>query len=1365
MPSELLSIHEPTGAVANVIFVHGIGGHPKTTWGNFDDQSWPGRLKTDLPNFNLFSLGYDAARSGWEGGHALPLQDRALNLLEVLRVKGILTKPTAFVMHSMGGLVIKQMFQTAETVGAIHQATFLNHLNLLVFVSTPHQGADIATWSKYFSFLARRTVAMQDLEAHAPLLRHLNEWFRARAERPDFPAVRVMYETLATPLHKKWWWTRAAKTLVVDPGSANPGLPGVLSIPIDANHNSILTDNVGYEIVLDALKTQLLGSKGRTPILPEAQYRQSILKMFNVPTFSGIVDNNDKDAPQGAVDMSVLNLFVDLEAEREIVMRSGPSLVVTARTGPAVSTEAAGQEPSYAIDTSTRENLEVDQTTTAQSQQKIERKDVLEFLWTHRSVVIRGGPGMGKSTLLRYLLALSALQQLNGDLKRTEADTNNVILPIMIPVRNYVRDSHENLLDFLVKQARDTFQMNFPADVLKAGFEQALQDGRCLVCVDGLDEIATDDQGQMIRNAITQWRTHYPQNRYVVTTRVAGYPSVRLDPTQFQLLDLLELDDEKIQIFLKNWFEIHLENPQDQKAHQDGLWESLKNQPAILKMARTPLLLTIIAVVYRQGTQLPSQRVRLYERCVELLLEKWGVRITQAEQDRPFFKLRERILRQVAWRMQQGEERLTIISSRLEREVQNLLATTMNVQEDLVADDAKAFLEFIEKRVGLLNDVGGNIFSFVHPTFQEYFTALYLYQNRKTDGIWEQIKDRLYDPKWREVILLLLGIPEDGDDENFTTGILEEIRRVGENDALEEYTHRHLDLRLAAVADLVAVTPEVKSRVIEETLQLLIHSVTAQPFQNHLARYELLERCREIPAVVDGLMQFVLDARFHPSHRVWAIQLLGRLGDKSHRVINGLLEIAHADTSDSDMQIHVAKALGALGEKLQAMAILSRVVQVNTNSNYIVWASEVFGSLGEKSHASKILLGVAKNTEIDFLTRVNALDSLGNLGEKPPEVIDGLSQIFNVDVYSQVKAAAIQALGKLGEKAQATKILFETAKKDISGEMGILAAQALDSFGEKPQAINILLETASSLGAVISPHNSAMKAQVAEALGVLGERSYAAEILLDIATTATYSTQESNLINLRTLGEKSPRILDGLHNIATTDPEPEVRVTAAQVFQTFGGNSREVISNLHAIATTKEFVKETRIRAAQVLADFGEKSQAIVSSLIKLAISDTEDRTQGHVRCRAIKTLGNYGAQSSADILLRIATKDTDAHVRIEAAKALEVLGYEEQAAAILFAITNMQIYYFVEHHAIHTLASFRNKALAVEALLEIARHNLETGFRLEAAKVLGTLGEKPQAARILLEIAKPKTDDYNKREAISALRDLAMDIAPIPKQ
>ena len=216
------------GRVADVIFVHGLDGDARATWHPKDrpDAFWPAWLGEDLPAVGVWSLGYAVSASAWKG-HAMPLADRATNVLDQLDLDGIGRRPIVFICHSLGGLLVKQMLRHAADFGNPPWKAIVTQTRAIVFLSTPHSGADLASWIKHIGTLLRSTVSVEELEAHHPRLRELNLWYRHHVA--DFDLATVVY-CEKRPI---------AGLLVVNETTADPGIAGVIPIPVDEDHVSI----------------------------------------------------------------------------------------------------------------------------------------------------------------------------------------------------------------------------------------------------------------------------------------------------------------------------------------------------------------------------------------------------------------------------------------------------------------------------------------------------------------------------------------------------------------------------------------------------------------------------------------------------------------------------------------------------------------------------------------------------------------------------------------------------------------------------------------------------------------------------------------------------------------------------------------------------------------------------------------------------------------------------------------------------------------------------------------------------------------------------------------------------------------------
>ena len=212
----------------DVIFVHGLGGSARGTWHpqerQDDDNFWPKWLGEDFPDVGIWSLGYEVEPFKWKG-NSMPLADRATNILDLLDSYEIGDRPLIFITHSLGGLLVKQMLRNARDFGKWQAIAF--QTKGIVFLSTPHSGSDMASWIKHIGGILQTTVSVEELEAHHSRLRELNLLYRNDEQFSQIPML-VYCETRPTK-----------GILVVNQTSADPGIKGVIPVPMDLDHISI----------------------------------------------------------------------------------------------------------------------------------------------------------------------------------------------------------------------------------------------------------------------------------------------------------------------------------------------------------------------------------------------------------------------------------------------------------------------------------------------------------------------------------------------------------------------------------------------------------------------------------------------------------------------------------------------------------------------------------------------------------------------------------------------------------------------------------------------------------------------------------------------------------------------------------------------------------------------------------------------------------------------------------------------------------------------------------------------------------------------------------------------------------------------
>ena len=141
-------VHEPSPSAAlDIIFVHGLGGDSQKTWSKNHNAElfWPGLwlpLEPDMDKARILSFGYNASFRAGAPRNVSNIADFSKQLLfemafgknkdgENLAIGRV---PIIFVVHSMGGLVVKKAYilgqndQNISTLSAQYQpSSFLQH--------------------------------------------------------------------------------------------------------------------------------------------------------------------------------------------------------------------------------------------------------------------------------------------------------------------------------------------------------------------------------------------------------------------------------------------------------------------------------------------------------------------------------------------------------------------------------------------------------------------------------------------------------------------------------------------------------------------------------------------------------------------------------------------------------------------------------------------------------------------------------------------------------------------------------------------------------------------------------------------------------------------------------------------------------------------------------------------------------------------------------------------------------------------------------------------------------------------------------------------------------------------------------------
>ncbi|MGB8648732.1 MAG: SUMF1/EgtB/PvdO family nonheme iron enzyme [Anaerolineae bacterium] len=414
----------------------------------------------------------------------------------------------------------------------------------------------------------------------------------------------------------------------------------------------------------------------------------------------------------------------------------------------------------------------------------------------HRHLVIRGDPGSGKTTLMKYLAVTCARALRNpareGDrrtLVRERLGWPDRPFPIFVSLGRQsgvtTWDKTHSLVAAMAEESERELE-----GCPKGFFERRLKRGHCLILLDAFDEIGSREGRNAMGGYIAGLCSAYdhPTHRVVVTTRIVGYEG-QLDTQGFAVQTVQPLTTREMhQLARQRYHAIALNESVDEPADRAALLQQdyarraerllaeFERNARLRELATNPLLLALIVLVHSVKVELPEERHILYRDCVEILTQHWRQskkqQYLQPVAPKEELKLEQKIalLQTLALAIQhqrtetgQGQVplRRSVAQDLLAEQLAQFLAGQLPAEPEarraLCCDKAAEWLDGIRQESGILVEVGLDktsgdpLVSFSHLTFQEYLAARALTQ---LPGLPPALTDNLLNQVWQEVVLL-----------------------------------------------------------------------------------------------------------------------------------------------------------------------------------------------------------------------------------------------------------------------------------------------------------------------------------------------------------------------------------------------------------------------------------------------------------------------------------------------------------------------------------------------------------------------------------------------------------------------------------
>ena len=263
--------------------------------------------------------------------------------------------------------------------------------------------------------------------------------------------------------------------------------------------------------------------------------------------------------------------------------------------------------------------------------------------------------------------------------------------------------------------------------------ERALERGRCLILLDGVDEVEPKSRAALKRTIERICRDYPSRNYFVVTTRPEAAEEGWLADLDFTEAAVEPFTSAQKELLIDKWYEVRA--PEGRQEDQGGpaaaagrMKARLRDTPALNRIAANPLICALLCAYNDIGREfIPDRPHEIAHELSELILERRDrERGIQDKHSAPAYRMigfanKRELTERIAYHMMENAGAGRSVSVR--EDIYNIVKDYVGKIPGIGEDKADEVLRGLVERSGMLKEVAPGQLGFIHNFFKEYHAS------------------------------------------------------------------------------------------------------------------------------------------------------------------------------------------------------------------------------------------------------------------------------------------------------------------------------------------------------------------------------------------------------------------------------------------------------------------------------------------------------------------------------------------------------------------------------------------------------------------------------------------------------------------